>query len=225
MKIIPRASQKTDAMTSPTDKTVSAFFGADSPLSVHCFDCSFVSGVKWRTYVSSMIMNRRKKSALLLWNIAKHSIETSLRRCFCSIVSKRGIYFEHSFFMSKFSVNMQCTALFEMPIISASSRTFIRRSSNNILWIFITILVAVTSFGRPLRCSSWQLVWPRLNSATQYFIVLNEETDSPRIESNSAVIFVQNQSIVSHNDAQFFPCLQIHWKRPLLIAVTQILNK
>ena len=46
MKIIPRESQKTDAMTLPAGGTVFVFFGADSPLSVHYFDCSFVSSVK-----------------------------------------------------------------------------------------------------------------------------------------------------------------------------------
>ena len=33
-------------------------------------------------------------------------------RCFCSIVNKRSTHLAHSFFMSKFSVNMRCTALF-----------------------------------------------------------------------------------------------------------------
>ena len=69
-------------MTWPADGTLFAFFGADSPLSIHCFDCSFVSGVKWSIHVSSMVMNRPKKSASLLWNIAKHSIEISSRHCF-----------------------------------------------------------------------------------------------------------------------------------------------
>ena len=50
-----------------------------------------------------------QKPALLLWNIAKHSIETSSRRCFCSIVSKRGIQLAHSFLMTKFLFNMRCT--------------------------------------------------------------------------------------------------------------------
>ena len=40
MKTIPRACQKTDAMTLPADGTVFAFFGEDSPLSVYRFDCS-----------------------------------------------------------------------------------------------------------------------------------------------------------------------------------------
>ena len=35
MKIILRASHKTDAMPLPADGTVFAFFGADSPLSIH----------------------------------------------------------------------------------------------------------------------------------------------------------------------------------------------
>lgn len=51
---------------------------------------------------------------------------------------------EHSCLMSKFSVNM--------PTTSATSRTFSRRSSSTILWIFFTISGAVISFCRPLRC-------------------------------------------------------------------------
>ena len=66
MKIIPRASQKTDPMTLPADEIVFVFFGAEPPLSVHYFDCSFISGVKWWIHVSSMVMGRRKQSALLL---------------------------------------------------------------------------------------------------------------------------------------------------------------
>ena len=119
----------------------------------HCFDCSFVSDVKWWTHASARVMNRRKKSALLLWKIDKHSIETSSRRCFCSIVSKRGTHLAHSFLMSKFSVNMWRTALFVMPTMSTRSRSFSRRSSNTILWTFFTISVLVTSFVQPLRCS------------------------------------------------------------------------
>ena len=147
--------------------------------------------LKWWIHVSPMVIDRRKKSALLLWNIAKHSVETSSRCCFCSIVSKHGTHLAYSFLMSNFSVNIRCTGLFEIPTMSASPRTFSRQSSHTILWIFFTICVMVTSFGRPLRCSSWQLVRPRLNSATQYFIVLNEEADYPRVESSSTLILVR----------------------------------
>ena len=135
-------------------------------------------------------MNRRRTSALLLRNIAKHPIETPSRRCFCSIVNKRGTHLAYSFFMPKFSVNMRCTPLFEMPNMSAISRTFSGRSSNTLLWIFFTIPGVVTSFGRPLRCSFWQLLRPCLNSATQYFIVVNEGADPPKVESSSALILV-----------------------------------
>ena len=48
----------------------------------------------------------------------------------------------------------------------------------------------ITSFGRSLRCLFWKLLRPRLNSATQYFIVVNEEADSPGVESTSALILV-----------------------------------
>ena len=133
IKMIPRVSQKTDAITLPADGTVFAFFGADSPGPVHYFDCCFVSGVKWWTHV----MNRRRTSALLLRNIAKHPIETPSRRCFCSIVNKRGTHLAYNFFMPKFSVNMRCTPLFEMPNMSAISGTFSWWSSNTLLWIFL----------------------------------------------------------------------------------------
>ena len=44
MKILPRASQKTDAMTFSADKTVFTLFGADSPLLVYCFDLYIIHG-------------------------------------------------------------------------------------------------------------------------------------------------------------------------------------
>jgi hypothetical protein len=42
---MPPASQNTDAMTFPADGTNLAFFGAQQPAFVHCFDCSLDSGV------------------------------------------------------------------------------------------------------------------------------------------------------------------------------------
>ena len=164
MEMIRRASQKTDVMTLPADGTVFAFFRADSPLSVHCFDCSFISDVKWWTHVSSMVINRRKKSYLLLWNIAKRSIETSSRCCFCSIVRKRITHLADCFLLSEISGNMRCTAF-----------------------------LSFCGFSSPFLTWSLHLV---------------DHSDG----------------IVSHNDDQFFLCLQIHWERSLLIAVKQILN-
>ena len=111
-------------------------------------------------------------------NISKHSIETSSRHCFCSIVSKRGIHLAHTFLMSKFSGNMRFTALFEINIMSARSHTFSRQPFNNILWIFFVIFVVVTSFSQSLRCSSWQLVRPRSNSVIH-------------TEKNSSIKFIE----------------------------------
>ena len=109
---------------------------------------------------------------------------------FCSSVSKHGTHLAHSFLMSKFSVDIRRTALFEMPTMSATSHSFSPRSSNTILWIFFTIPVVATSFGWPLRCSFWQLVRTRPSSATQYFIAVNKGTDSPRVNSSSVLISV-----------------------------------
>ncbi|GFU24159.1 uncharacterized protein TNCV_2007451 [Trichonephila clavipes] len=66
-----------------------------------------------------------------------------------------------------------------MPTMSASSRTFSQGSSSIVLRIFFTLSGVVTSFDQLLRCSSWQLVRPRLNSATQCFTAVKEGTDSP----------------------------------------------
>ena len=115
--------------------------------------------------------------------LTKRSNETSSRCCFCSIVSKRGSHLSYSFLTSEFLVDMRCTALLEMPTMSASSRTF----SRTISWVFFTISGGVTSFDRPPRCSFRS----RLNSANQYFIVANEGADSPRIKSSSALKLVR----------------------------------
>lgn len=64
---------------------------------VHCFDCSFVWGVKQWVHFSSIIMNRCKNSTLLLLSIAKHLIETSSGCYFCFIMDKCDNHHVHSF--------------------------------------------------------------------------------------------------------------------------------
>ena len=132
-------------------------------------------------------MNRRKKLALLLWNIGKHSIETSLRRSFCSIIGKRGTDLAHSFLMSKFSFIMRCKAL------------------------FVSHIILFFGFSSP-PCSSWQLLRPRLNSATQYFIIVNEGADSPRVESSSILI------VVGLRTFKWKYCIRYRW--PILSMFT-----
>ena len=44
-KQMPSAFQNTNAMTFPAGGTDLAFFGAEQPASVHCFDCCLSSGV------------------------------------------------------------------------------------------------------------------------------------------------------------------------------------
>lgn len=118
-------------------------------------------------------MNQRKNS---LRNVAKYSIKPSSRRTFYSIVNKRDTHLGHSFLMSKFQVNMQCTAHFEMRTMSASSRPFSRQLS-------INISVIITLSGRPLRCSSWiSFLAARMASfifTTQYFIAIKIPNNVP----------------------------------------------
>lgn len=170
-------------------ETVFAAFGVDSPLSAHCFDSSFVSGVKC-SHVSSLVMNRCKTLPLLLWNTTKHSIETSSGHCFCSIASKHNTHFVHSFLISKFSVNMRCIAPFEMPTMSASLYTFSRWSSKTILWIFFIISGMITSFGWPLQCllaacmTLFKLCHPI------FYCFKRRSTNSLRVESSLTLILL-----------------------------------
>ncbi|GFW37263.1 hypothetical protein TNCV_5021611 [Trichonephila clavipes] len=66
----------------------------------------------------------------------------------------------------------------ELPTMYASSPSFRLRSSCTALRICFTISGVIISLGRPLQCSSWQLVRPRLNYASQYFTVVKEGADS-----------------------------------------------
>ena len=163
-----------------------------------------------------------QNSVLLRRNIDKILIETSSRSCFCSIVSRT--YLGHRFLMSKFSVNMRFTAHFEMSVMSVSSRTLSRRSSNTILRTFFAISGVVISLGPPLRCSPWQVVRSCLNSVSQYFTVVKEVADSPRVESSSNLILVGLRPFKWKNDDQFSQWLQIHWQHSLSMAVKSILN-
>ena len=49
-------------MILPADGTDFPFFGGGEPGCFHCFDCSFVSGVKWRTHVSSTVTIRLRNA-------------------------------------------------------------------------------------------------------------------------------------------------------------------
>ncbi|GFV71863.1 HTH_48 domain-containing protein [Trichonephila clavipes] len=107
-----------------------------------------------------------------------------LRHCFRSSVSKRGIHLAHSFLMSKCSDNMRCTTLFEKSTMFASSRTFSRRSSSTTLWIFFPFLEWLPHFDDHCDAhldSSYGLSFKLCS--TQYFTVVNEGKDSPRVES------------------------------------------
>ena len=58
--------------------------------------------MKWWTHVSSMVMNRREKSALLLWNIAKPLIKTFSRLCYCSLWANAAPILRKAFSITNF---------------------------------------------------------------------------------------------------------------------------
>ena len=70
MKIIPRATQKTNTITLSVDRTVFVFSIIDSPVSVYCLDCFLVSNLKWWTHVSSWLCI----DACLRQNIASDAV-------------------------------------------------------------------------------------------------------------------------------------------------------
>lgn len=128
----------------------------------------FVLGVKWWTIVSSNIFKRCKNSALLLWNLAKHSIETSLWHCFCSSLSKCSTHLAHNFLMFKFLNNMRCATLFEIPKMSISSCTFSRRLSTtafvdilNHFWSRHLIWSTTVVFVLAARTALFKLSYPK----------------------------------------------------------------
>lgn len=97
MKIIPHTNQKTNAITNED------FFSSGGP----------IRSFQFTAHLSSIVINRCKNFALLLKNIAKHSIETSIQ-CRC------GTLLAYSFYISKFLVKCDFS------------------TSNTILWIFFT---------------------------------------------------------------------------------------
>ena len=126
-----KLSQKTYAMTLPADGTV-FFFGTDSPLSVHCFDCS--SSQVWSDgHIFRPWLWIDEKTRLYCCETSPNTRLQHPHDAVFTIVSKRGSHLAHSILMSKFLVNMRCKSLFEMPTMSASWCTFRRRSSDTIV--------------------------------------------------------------------------------------------
>ncbi|GBL82175.1 hypothetical protein AVEN_106001-1 [Araneus ventricosus] len=154
--MIPRASQKTVAITLPADFTVFAFFGSGSPLKIYCFDCplslecSSVSMFSPQLCIDAETRGLRRKST----NPA-------------SALIKRDTHLAEIFFTPNFWCKIENSVLWDMPAASTISRTLIRRSLKTISRILSIISEEVTSTGRPERCSSFVDVRSRLNSFTQ----------------------------------------------------------
>lgn len=155
-----------------------AIFRAHSPRSVHSFDFSFVSHVMYPCFIHSYD-STQISAIFFLWSNAKYSTETSSRRRFFPFDTDLA----HSFLTSKVSTSSRCTALLETP----TSRTFSRRPCNSIYWAFVNISGATTSFGLPLRFSSWQLVRPCL--IPRHPILYTKEQIRPEWEFSSTLTF------------------------------------
>jgi len=82
-------------------------------------------------------------------------------------------------FHIQFFVKNISYTFFEMPMVSAISRTFNPPSSNTVSCTCSMISGGVALFGRPSHGSSSRLVQRRLNSAAHFLIVENEGEESP----------------------------------------------
>ena len=111
IKLMPWPFQQME-LSSPSLELILPF--QSIVLTVFCLRCEVIGPCFIHGYESTQKIGfiAVKHHQTLDWNIPW--------RCFCSIVSKCGTHLVHSFLMFKFSVNMRCTALFEMPTISAS---------------------------------------------------------------------------------------------------------
>lgn len=107
-------------------------------------------------------------------------------------VSKRGTHLAESFLMPKISCRIWSTRFFEMPTVSAISRTFSRRSANTRSWIFGVFSSVVAVFGAPWRGSSNLDERPRLNSLNQVLMVASEGEESPYTASKQSLISLRD---------------------------------
>ena len=176
-------------MTLPADGAVFVFFRTDSPLSVHCFDCSssqvWIDGVMFHPWLWIDAKNRLYCCETSPNTRLQHLHDTVFYRLWANAAA---------ILLTAFSCpNVQSICdvkhfLKYLPCLLAGALSV---DGHRIpLSIFFNISGVVTSFGRPLRCLSWQLVRPRIISVTQCYTVVNEGTDFPRVESSSALIWV-----------------------------------
>ena len=64
-----------DAIIVPPDITVLAFFGGGEPSCFHYFDCCFISGWKWWTQVSSIVINLWRKLLGSTYKMTRFSLQ------------------------------------------------------------------------------------------------------------------------------------------------------
>ena len=95
------------------------------------------------------------------------------------VVSKRGTYFDNSFFIDKCSCKIAYTLPHDIFKVSYIPRNFNLRFSKTILWTFLMVSGVTTSFDRPERSASSVSVRPRLNSAYHRQMVVSDGAESP----------------------------------------------
>lgn len=171
----------------------------NSLISIHFF----ISDVKLWTYVSSMVTNRRKILNLSLENISKQFIFLMFH---CKLRDKHIAY---SFVMHKILSNMRCTAHFEKPTISASSRTLCLFIHTSFCDYSLVIYRDHFSWSTNPTSLFWQIAWPCLKCAITLLL------DSARTKTIQMKLFYHIITII------IFLCIGI--KQILNNAATSIL--
>jgi len=168
MRRMPSWSQKIEARNFQRTFTLRIFWGRGETLCRHSIVCCFVSGAWWYNQVSSMVINRDRKSFRSSRNISKLCSDDWHRSRLWSTFRHFGIHFAESFRMSKSSLMMGPTCSREMPSYSAIDLAEIRRSSRISSWIWSIISRVVTVLCRPGWGASQVEKSLRLNWATRF---------------------------------------------------------
>lgn len=162
------ASQKIVAITVPADITDLGFLGARDPECFHCFDCSLISGWKWWTQVSSMVMNhwrnQPKDGKIVPWHVLLnlHLIK------FKALQVSASWHFAYL----QFSVD-NCIDAFQWDTQLCTNVIFCYCLICKIMsGIFPMISFMVMLTDLPRRGSSFRLYLPHFNSAAYFFTIL-----------------------------------------------------
>ena len=177
-------------MILPADGTDFPFFGGGEPGCFHCFDCSYVSGVKWWTHVASTVTIHLRNASESPWYRRRFLRDTSALLAFWESFKSFGTHLAETFVISKWVWIMAWTRSSDMPTSLAIWAIVDRLSLRMIDSTLYIVSGVIALTGVPGECSVSTLLRPRLNSAVQYLTVVIEIASSPYVATMSSWLFV-----------------------------------